>query len=309
MSSFSESLPRPTLRTWFLETRPHFLLLTPACVLVGVAAAYWDLGRLEPLALFLSFIGALLGHISVNVLNDVEDFLVGIDQRTVPTPFSGGSGFLVRGELSPQAVRHLGLGAFALMIPIGAFFLWKVGWGILPLGIAGGALVLFYTRHITHHPIICLAAPGLGFGPVMVLGVAYCQSGSYGSTALAASVLPAFLVSDLLLLNQFPDVEADAFGGRSHIPLKWGLRKASILYGVLLIAPFLWVAAAVGLGLLPWGALLCWLTIPLALKAASGVPGNFQDRDRLIPLMGTNVMVTLLAPTLMALGMILQRLL
>jgi 1,4-dihydroxy-2-naphthoate octaprenyltransferase len=309
MSTVSESLPRATLTTWFLETRPHFLLLTPACVLVGAAAAYWDLGRLEPLALFLSFVGALLGHVSVNVLNDVDDFLVGIDQRTVPTPFSGGSGFLVRGELSPQGVRRLGLGALVLTIPIGAYFLWRVGWGILPIGVVGAALVLFYTRHITHHPLICLVAPGLGFGPVIVLGVSFCQSGSYSPTALAASILPAFLVSDLLLLNQFPDVEADAYGGRKHIPLKWGLRRAAALYAVLLLAPFLWVAAAVGLGLLPWGALLCWLTMPIAVKAASGVPRSFRERDRLVPLMGTNVMVTLLAPTLMGIGMILQRLL
>jgi 1,4-dihydroxy-2-naphthoate octaprenyltransferase len=275
-------------------------------VLVGAAATYWDYDRLEPLALLLALAGALLAHISVNVLNDVEDFFSGIDLHTQPTPFSGGSGFLVRGELTPEAARRLGLGALAGTIPIGFFFLLRHGWAIVPLGLVGVVLVLFYTRRITRNPWICLVAPGLGFGPVMVLGVYFCLTGHYGSTALAASVVPGFLVSNLLLLNQFPDIEADARGGRRHIPLSWGRKKAAKLYAALTAASYGWITLSVSADLLPWGAALGWMTLPLAWRVASGVLLHFDDRQRLIPLMGLNVAVTLLTPSLLSLGMILQ---
>jgi len=308
-NSYRRLTQRPRLMTWFLETRPQFLLLTPACFLVGAAAAYWDRGRLVPLSLFLAFVGALLGHVSVNVLNDVEDFLSGIDLHTRPTPFSGGSGFLVRGELSPEEVRRLGLVALGGTIPIGLYFIWRHGWGIIPLGMIGVALVLLYTREITRNPWICLVAPGLGFGPIMVLGAYFCQTGHYGTTAAAASLVPGFLVSDLLLLNQFPDVEADARGGRWNLPLHWGLQKTSRLYGVLILTPFAWVTIATAVGVFPLGSLLALLTLPLAYRAACEVPRNYEDLERLIPLMGLNVAVTLITPTLLALGIFLHRLL
>jgi 1,4-dihydroxy-2-naphthoate octaprenyltransferase len=302
-------VPTATFKTWLMETRPHFLLLTPASVMVGASTAYWQAGELDLLPLFLAFLGGLLAHISVNVLNDVGDFLSGIDLHTDPTPFSGGSGFLVRGEIPLGGAKRLGLLALAGTIPIGAYFLFREGWALLPVGILGVILVLTYTPWITRHPWICLVAPGLGFGPVMVLGVVFCLTGVYGKVALVASLVPGFLVSDLLLLNQFPDLEPDARGGRDHLPVRWGLRGASRFYAALLIAPFAWVFLAVGLSLLPAGALLAALTLPLAGKTALGVLHHYNERGKLIPLMGQNVAVTLLTPVLLSIGIALHRLL
>ena len=78
------------LKTWFAETRPHFLLLTPVCVFVGIAVAVYQSDSLKALHLALALLGALLAHISVNVLNDYFDYRSGIDLETRRTPFSGG---------------------------------------------------------------------------------------------------------------------------------------------------------------------------------------------------------------------------
>ena len=98
------------------------------------------------------------------------------------------------------------------------YFVFTVGILLLPLGLLGIALIVFYTQWITKRPIICLVAPGLAFGPLMVLGTHFVLTGSYSWTAFAASLVPGFLVSDLLLLNQFPDVEADKTVGRKYLP-------------------------------------------------------------------------------------------
>jgi len=45
-----------------------------------------------------------------------------------------------------------------------------------------------------------------------------------------ASLVPFFLVSDLLLLNQFPDAAADERVGRKHIPILIGRRASSFIH-------------------------------------------------------------------------------
>ena len=94
------------LKTWFLETRPQFLILTPICVLVGVAAAAYDDFDLNPVHVILTLVGALLAHISVNVLNDYFDYRSGIDLATKRTPFSGGSGILPGGLLKAPVTNR-----------------------------------------------------------------------------------------------------------------------------------------------------------------------------------------------------------
>ena len=75
------------------------------------------------------------------------------------------------------------------------------------LGLAGLLLVFGYTIWFTRDPYLCLIAPGLGFGPFMVMGTHFVLTGNYAWTAFIASLIPFFLVSNLLLLNQFPDVD------------------------------------------------------------------------------------------------------
>ena len=56
--------------------------------------------------------------------------------------------------------------------------------------------------------------------------------------AFVASLVPFFLVSNLLLLNQFPDVEADRFAGRKHFPILVGRTVSGYIYISFLIAAY-----------------------------------------------------------------------
>jgi len=297
------------LKTWFLETRPQFLILTPMCVLVGVAAAAYDDFDLNPLHVILTLVGALLAHISVNVLNDYFDYRSGIDLATKRTPFSGGSGILPAGLLKAQQVYLLGLGSLIGVGAIGIYFTVEYGWRILPLGIAGMLLVYLYTTLITKNPLLCVIAPGLGFGPLMVVGTYFTQTGEYSVTAGLASLVPGFLVSNLLLLNQFPDVEADKVASRRHIPIAYGRRFSAKVYAVLMVATYVSLAAAVGFGVLPFTALIGLLTLPLALKTVMGALKNYDDMEKLMPSLGMNIQVILLTTLLTGVGILLGLLL
>ena len=292
------------LKTWLMQIRAPFLMLTPISVLVGVSVAVYEGYDLNAIYLALAFIGALLTHIAVNVLNEYFDYKSGVDFKTMKTPFSGGSGVLVEGLLNPRHVYIFGLLCIAAIIGIGAYFFTQHGALILPLGAAGLITIYFYTTHFTRSPLLCAIAPGLGFGPMMVMGTYFALTGTYSLASGLASIVPFFLVSNLLLLNQFPDVEADASVGRHHLPIAMGRQGASGVYTVLLMAAYIALAVSVAVEKLPYMALFGLLTLPLGFMVVQGARKYCDQIEKLIPVMARNVLLTLLLPLLMAIGII-----
>ncbi|RME90324.1 MAG: prenyltransferase [Anaerolineae bacterium] len=294
-----------TLKSLLGPMRLPFLLLTPACVAVGVGTAYHQTGSLNWVHVFLVLIGALAAHISVNAFNEYFDFRSGLDARTQRTPFSGGSGTLPAQPELAKPTLALAWTTFVIAAVIGLYFVILRGWGLLPLGLLGLLLLVTYTIWWAYNPILCLIAPGLGFGILMVMGTHFALTGTYTWTAFVASLAPTFLVSDLLLLNQFPDVEADRSIGRRHLPITLGRRASARIYITLLALAYLSILAGALLGLLPAWSLIALLTAVLALQAGRGALRNAENIPALIPSMGQNVLINLLTPVLVAVGLFL----
>ncbi len=283
--------------------RVPFLPLTLSCVLLGVATAFHAQGRVAwPLAI-LSLLAALAAHVSVNALNEYLDFRSGLDLKTKRTPFSGGSGVLPADPAAAPLALAIAVVAFVVAAAIGLGLVVLRGAALVPLGIAGLLLVVAYTAWITRHPWPCLVAPGLGFGPIMVGGTHIVLTGRIDEVALWATLIPFFLVNALLLLNQFPDVEADRAAGRRHLPIAWGRPRAAHAYVVLLILAYVSLVAGVLAGALPWQCLLGLGTIALAIPAARDTLRHSDDIDALLPAMARNVAVNLATPVLVAVGL------
>jgi 1,4-dihydroxy-2-naphthoate octaprenyltransferase len=283
--------------------RLPFLLLTPACVVLGIASAYWTDGQVDWVDALLVLVGGLGAHISVNAFNEYFDFKSGLDERTQRTPFSGGSGTLqAHPDLAPTA---LATAVVALLITalVGVYFIFKSGWGLLPLGLLGLVVIYVYTQWITRFPILTLIAPGLGFGTFMVMGADYALTGGYSWTAFFASLVPFFLVSNLLLLNQFPDVEADQSAGRRHYPITLGKETSGRIYLAFLYLAFASVILGVLFDALPALALLGLLALVLAIPITRGVLAYADDTAQLIPSLGQNVLINLVMPVLVAIGL------
>lgn len=286
--------------------RVPFLTLTLACVMLGVAAAVWTSGHVSAFYAALALIGALASHISVNALNEYFDFRSGLDSRTRPTPFSGGSGTLPKNPGSASYALATGATTFAIASLVGAYFLSVRGLLLLPLGLLGLLIILAYTPWLTRIPLLCLIAPGLGFGPLMVMGTSFVLGRGYTWTAFLASLVPFFLVSDLLLLNQFPDVEPDKGVGRKHLPIVLGPRVSSLVYSAFLLLAYLAVIVGVWLGYLPELSLLGLGTLPLAVAASVGAFRYGENTAKLIPYMGMNVLISIATPALVAIGLFLR---
>jgi 1,4-dihydroxy-2-naphthoate octaprenyltransferase len=282
--------------------RPAFLILAPACVLLGVASARWTGSDLGLVPLILVFLGGLAAHIAVNALNEYDDFKSGLDLVTEPTPFSGGTKTLPNNPTKAHTALITGLVSLTVTVVIGIYFLTQRGLGLLPLGLLGCVIVVLYTRFMTRSPFWCLVAPGLGFGLLMVMGADFALSGSYTWTAFVASLVPFFLVSDLLLLNQFPDVEADRSVGRYHLLIALGRRAGLRMYGLFLLLAYLAIVAGWLFGVLPTACLLGLLTLPLAVSAYRGAVRNAENIGGLVPYLGKNVVVNIATPVLLAVG-------
>ena len=292
------------LKMWFLETRPQFLILSVVLGFLGACIAWYD-GAFHLGYALLAFAGLLLTHISVNTLNDYFDYKSGIDLEVKRTPFSGGSGILPPGSLKPRQVLWLGLGSLLLAIPIGVFFVITSGWQLIPLLIVAALCVVLYTPVILriHWPEW---APGLGIGALPILGLYFIQTGEYTLHALIASIPSGILVHNLLLLNEFPDVEADRKGGRKTTPIIIGRSKASIFYSLMTVAAYLWIIGSVIAGIMPVYCLIALLTLPFAMKAIRGSM-KYQEMNIFIPAMASNVMVVLITQLLLGVGYILVR--
>jgi 1,4-dihydroxy-2-naphthoate octaprenyltransferase len=295
------------MKVWLLETRPQFLLLSVVLAFLGTTMAWYD-GSFRLFYALLAFIGLLLAHISVNVLNDYFDYRSGIDLEVQRTPFSGGSGILPAARMTPRQVFWLGMGAFILIVPIGVYFVIEIerGWQLLPLLLAGAICILAYTPLILRIKSPEWAA-GLGMGTLPVLGTYFVQMASYNiPAAVIASIPSGLLVYNLLLLNEFPDTEADEKAGRQTLPITAGRKKASWVYCGVTIAVYLWIIAGVVFRQMPVFSLIALLTLPLAVRAILGALKP-DDMSKLVPAMANNVLVVLATQLLLGIGYILAK--
>ena len=295
---------RSILRSAIAVTRPRFLLLVPACVMAGIATASLETAALRWLDIAIVMIGAVAAHMSVNALNEYQDFRSGLDLRTRRTPFSGGTGTLPAHPEAAPAALATGIICLAVAAAAGIYFTVVTGWKLWIPAAAGTLTIIFYTRVINRHPVLCLVAPGFGFGSCMVLGTHYVLAGTFAAAAWVISLIPFFLVSNLLLLNQFPDVEADRSIGRRHFPIVIGCRRSALIFIGFTEAAFLTIVAAVATGVFPAGALLGLVMLGFAVPLQIGVYRHADDIARLQPYMGMNVLVTILTPLLTAVGIL-----
>jgi 1,4-dihydroxy-2-naphthoate octaprenyltransferase len=297
------------LKVWFLETRPQFLLLSVVLAFLGNCIAWYEFkefgGTFHLGYALLAFFGLLLCHISVNVLNDYFDYRSGIDLEVKRTPFSGGSGILPATLLKPKQVLWLGLVSLLLAVPIGVYFVIARGWTLLPLLVVAAACTLLYTPFLTKvgWPEW---APGVGLGALPVLGTYFVQTTAYTIPAVIASIPSGILVHNLLLLNEFPDAEADRKAGRRTLPITMGKARAWMVYSVLTLLVYLWIIGGVVARIMPIFCLIALLTLPLAIKAIQS-SRKHEEMNQLVPAMANNVLVILLTQLLLGVGYILGR--
>ena len=138
----------------------------------------------------------------------------------------------------------------------------------------------------------------------MVVGTQYVLEGEYALLPWLVAVVPFFLVNNLLLLNQYPDIQADANVGRNHFPIAYGVDLSSMVYGLFSLATISAIVIYVLIGYLPALSLIALLPMSLALFSLYGAIKYGETIGNSPQYLGANVAVTMLTPLLLGISII-----
>jgi 1,4-dihydroxy-2-naphthoate octaprenyltransferase len=290
------------VKTIVKATRPSFLVLSPVCVLLGLSTSLFVGSSVNWLDFALVLIGAIAAHISVNTLNEYYDFTSGLDLITNKTAFSGGSGALPENPSVAAIVLTVGVVTLVVAATIGIYFMVTVTEQILPLGIIGLILVVSYTVWLNRIPLLCLIAPGLGFGPLMVVGTHIVLTGEHNLLPWLVSLVPFLLTNNLLLLSQYPDINADAKIGRRTFPIVFGIGKSNFIYGLFALAAYLLILLFIAYNVLPPVSLIAIVPVMASLCAFIGARKHGAAIGDYPQYLAANVAAAIVTPLLLSIA-------
>lgn len=264
MTALQSPSPITRTRAWRIAIRPKTLPAAVGPVLVGTGLAAAD-GAFALLPALAALAGALLLQIAVNLANDYFDFLRGVDtaERLGP-PRAAASGLI-----SPAELR-IGLGAvIGVSLLIGIYLVIVGGLPILLIGTASVLAALAYSGGP-----FPLASNGLGdlfvfifFGIVAVVGTYYVQALTATPLAYAASVPVGALITAIIVVNNYRDLNTDRKVGKRTLAVLLGARATRIEFAALIsfayfVPPLLWLV----LGLSTFPLLLPLISMPMAVQ-------------------------------------------
>lgn len=262
--------PSEKVIIWIKELRTPFFTCTIVPVNLGATVAWYET-RIFDLELFaLTLIGMLAIHAGSNMIDDYFDYESGADKHPIygrlESPFFGGSGVLVDGELEPYQVRHASIISFLFGGMIGVYLALVRGWEILVIGIIGVLLGYFHAKHVSRRGLGEFSL-FLNFGPLPVLGSFFVQTQIFAVGPLLASLPIGILMFCILLINSIPDYIADKTVGKETIPVKIGRKKSAYLYVILTAIGYVSIILSVLYEYMPGGTLIALATVPLAAES------------------------------------------
>lgn len=290
------------IKSWFRAIRTRFLLASVIAVTNGLTIALWKFGRFDFLYAILTFAGVICLHASVDLLNDYWDHKRGIDTVTKRTKFSGGSGVLPENLLKPKSVYSAGIIFLVLGSFLGAYFVTIRG--ITIAIILGFAIVAIYFYSTT------IVNAGLGEvfvalkSAMIVLGTFYVQTGVIESSAVYIGTIVGILSASVLFINSYPDYEADRSKGRRTLVILLGKQKASKIFDILIICPYILIIAGVFLDYAKIYSIACFLSIPFALKAIKSIEKYSESIDKFVPTMIATVMYARITGIILAISLL-----
>jgi 1,4-dihydroxy-2-naphthoate octaprenyltransferase len=253
-----------SFQIWFQAARPRTLPAAVAPVLAGSALAWHD-GGFQAAAAFACLAFALLAQIGANFANDYYDHKKGADTAGRVGPRRA----VAMGWVRPATMRAAMWLVFAAAFLAGLTLLRFGGWPLLAIGAACILCGIAYTGGP-----FPLAYHGLGdvavfvfFGLVPVGATYFVQTGALTPDAMFVAAAIGLLSMNILLVNNYRDMETDAKAGKRTLIVRFGRGAARVQFSISLtlalgVTPVLWAR-----GFSPW-VMLPLLLAPPAISHA-----------------------------------------
>ncbi len=306
---------------WVLGARPRTLPAAIVPVFVGTAASIGELPRLEgqadslpPVPFYfnaeasdrwinfvLALIVALALQVATNYANDYSDGKRGTDdpgERVGPPRLVG------NGLASPVAVKRAVIIAFAVAGLAGSALVLRVGWELVPVGVAAIAAGWFYTGGPRPY-----GYAGLGevfvfvfFGVVATVGSTYVQLGRVTWISALASLAVGAYATAILVVNNLRDIPGDTTSGKRTLAVRLGDQRTRLLYAALMVVPYVVLPFLAGLSGRPLAA-LAFVGLLAGARPISTVLGGAKGID-LVPVLAATGRAQLVFGVLLSLGLV-----
>jgi 1,4-dihydroxy-2-naphthoate octaprenyltransferase len=289
---------RRLLRILSLVRYRFFLYAGLLPYLLGAAWAFGMLGTFNARVFFIGLAGVVLSVVGVEAFNEYFDSRMGTDRVFDPEDSLPMSNW----------VLWLGIAAFAAALAVGVYLAAMDGWPILAFALLGGVAAIFYVA-----PPIRWAYRGLGetvialsYGPWLVLGSLYLQTGGVSWDAFCASLVPGLLIMALAVVNAIPEFQQDRLVGKRNLVVRLGRRRAVPLYLSLTAAGFATVLLGVVAGKFPKPCLAAMLALPLLVASARRAAHTYESPRQFVPAIRSIVSCYMLGVSLFAAGVVLH---
>lgn len=283
------------MKKWIEAMRLRTLPVSLAGVICGTACALMQ-GAFNATVALLCTLFAALAQIASNFGNEYYDYKNGIDRK-------GREGFrrgVTEGEISPRAMKRATYTTLMLAAAIGCTMLFFGPWWLIFVGAIIALFALGYSAGpypLSHHGLGDVAVI-IFFGIIPVTFTCYLQTGSFDHRTLLTSVAVGLLAANVLIVNNYRDMEDDKAVGKNTTVVIFGRKVMEWCYMLAGMAAMA-VMSPVWMELRLWSLAIIFVYLALHiknwlyLKKAQGAALN--------PLLGKTA-VTLLIFSLMLIG-------
>ena len=259
-------IDKTKIDSWIIASRPRTLLAAFVPVMVGSAVAFNE-GKLKIILSLSALLCSLLIQVGTNFTNDLYDFLKGSDT----TKRKGPRRVLASGLISVGEMKTAIVLTFFTAFLIGLFLVYHGGFVILVIGILSILAGLAYTAG--PYP---LAYNALGdifvfmfFGIIGTVGTYYLHTNDLSIVSFISSIPVGALVTNILVVNNYRDIEEDKTAGKKTLAVKLGKNFTRYQFIFLIVLSFLVPLILFIFFNASIFIFLPYLTLPIAYKVIS----------------------------------------
>lgn len=239
-------------------------------VVAAVAFLAWKGYDINWLCAVLALAGIVIFHAAGNLLSDWWDYRKGVDNEeayAIPN--------LVFHHFEPKEYICFSAILFLTGIAIGLVLTFLSGWELLVIGGIGAVLAMSYSffKFRAMGDIFVFTC----FGILPVIGTSFVAAGFIDWSILTLSLPLGIFTIAVLHDNNTVDIVSDKASGIRTLPMLIGEKTSVKLFIAYMVLPYIVVITFCAIGLMPWPALICLLSVPAAFKNAKAAYGWFKN--------------------------------
>lgn len=233
------------MKNWIEAFRLRTLLLSLACILMGVFLAKMSGSSINILSIIFTFLTALFLQILSNLANDYGDSKHGADHDGRKGPKRAVQSGKITANQMLNAIKLFVVLSLASGILLLYSSLNVIGVngviGLFVIGIASIVAAIAYTNGKKPYGYVGLGdiSVFIFFGLVAVCGTYYLLVGTINSIVILPAISCGLFSVGVLNLNNMRDVDSDLQAGKNSIPVRIGFEKSKMYHYTIIIVGLL----------------------------------------------------------------------